>query len=289
MRHSLITPGRLLFALVAFLFYASFAKLDVAISIAAPPRDAVRFVINPVTQPLHALAAMARGDGETETAAVDQNKLIDDNHKLLQQVRQLEDQLRVSRDRIAELSEMRSNTTLNLKSIRLVDAGVTSWQGGATPILTINRGSGDGLGEGMVVGTGANLVGRVASVSASSATVSLISTPGTLLDVRIMPPTSAPSPREVVVQCQPTKGTETFWAEGAQSDPIQAGDFAHLRLPDNVLATQARWRNESAGMIVGHVVRVEDHPEDPKLRTRILIEPRRKLQSLTRVVVLVPE
>ena len=117
----------------------------------------------------------------------------------------------------------------------------------------------------------------------------LINEPGTLLDVRIMPGTTGPSPREVVVQCRPIPGTETFWAEAAQSDPIQAGDLAHLRLSDNELATQTRWPDEAAGMVVGQVVRVEDHPDDPKLRTRIIIEPRRKLQGLTRVIVLAPE
>ncbi len=289
MRRSLITPDRLLFALVAFLFYSSFARLDVAVSIAAPPRDVLRFVLNPATQPLHAVATMVRGDGRNETAGIDLESLAAEKLKLQQYVRQLEDQLRISSGRIAELANMRENPTLNLGAIRLVDAGVTSWQGGATPTLSINRGSGSGIAPGMVVGSGANLVGRISSVGPGSATVSLITTPGTLLDVRILPGTSGPSPREVVVQCQPVAGGESFWAQAGQNDPIQAGDFAHLRLSDNALESQARWRDESAGMIVGQVVRVEDHPDDPKLRTRILIEPRRKLSSLTRVVVLVAE
>jgi len=289
MRRSFITPGRLLFAVVAFLLYSSFASLDVALSIAAPPRDALRFVISPATQPLHALAGMTRPATATDDDLADRERLSAANEELLQYVRQLEDQLRVSRSRIDELAEMRGNATLRLRGVKLVDAGVTSWQGGAMPVLTINRGSGDGIGEGMIVGTGANLVGRVSSVSAGSATVSLISTPGTLLDVRVMPAAAGPSPREVVVQCQPMKGSDTFWAEAAQSDPIQAGDLAHLRLPDNVLASQARWRDEAAGMVVGKVLRIEDHPDDPKLRTRIIIEPRRSLRHLTRVIVLVPE
>jgi cell shape-determining protein MreC len=289
MPRTLLTPARVLFAIVAFLLFSSFARLDVAISIAAPPRNAVRFLLTPATKPLHALAASVRSPAVVDTDEATREKLAADNEKLNARVRQLEEQLRVAGVRIDELSAMRNSSALKLKNVKLIDASVTSWRGGATPIITINRGSSDGIAEGMVVGAGANLVGRVSSVSSGAATVSLISTPGTLLDVRILPAGAEPSPREIVVQCQPNKGSETFWAEAAQSDPIQAGDLAHLRLADNALATQARWRDESAGMIVGKVVRVEDHPDDPKLRTRVIIEPRLKLQSLTRVVVLVPE
>jgi rod shape-determining protein MreC len=276
-------------AVVLFLFYASMARLDVAVSISSPPRTFVRFAISPATQPLHALAKMARQPVQLDDETGQRLALTEEKRQLLQYVRQLEDQLRVTRNRIDELAEMRGNKTLSLAKVRLVDAGVTSWRGGALPVLTINRGANDGIKSGMVVGSGANLVGRVSEVSAGSATVLLISEPGTLLDVRVLPGTTGPAPREVVVQCQPLKGTDAFWAEAAQSDPIQAGDLAHLRLPDNVLATSGRWRDEAAGMIVGQVVRVEDHPDDPKLRTRVIIEPRRSLRNLTRVVVLVPE
>lgn len=289
MRSSFVTPTRLLLLVLAFLVFASFARLEVAISIASPPRDAVRFVLDPATLPLHALAASLRSDDALPVATTDPGELAEENRRLLQYARQLEDQLRIAQDRIGELAQMRSSSALKLESIRLVDAGVTSWQGGAMPMLSINRGSDDGIELGMVVASGANLIGRVAKVSAGSATVSLINAPGTLLDVRMLPPLAGPAPHEVVLQCQPVQGSETFWAEAAQSDPIQAGDLAHLRLADNALATQMRWRDEAAGMIVGQVVRVEDHPSDPKLRTRVLIEPRRKLQNLTRVVVLVPQ
>lgn len=285
----MVTPGRLLVAVVAFLLFTSFAKLEVAVSIAAPPRDLVRFIISPATQPLHAMAGAARRPAEADDELGERRELTEENRRLDQYARQLEDHLRVAQARIAELSEMRGSAALSIGGVALIDAGVTSWRGGPTPILTINRGSGSGIAPGMVVGTGANLVGRIASVGPGSATVALITTPRSLFDVRIMPPSTAPSPREVVVQCQPVPGTQTFWAEAAQSDPIQAGDLAHLRLPDHVLATQARWPDEAAGMIVGHVVRVEDHPDDPKLRTRIIIEPRRSLQHLTRVVVLAPK
>ncbi|GEM_PF-1998275 len=288
MRSSIITPTRLLLLVLAFLLFSSFARLEIAISISAPPRDLIRMGLDPATYPLHALATSLRGDVAPTIATASPDELAEENRRLLQYARQLEDQLRIASDRIGELSQMRSSTALKLDNIRLVDAGVTRWQGGAMPTLSINRGSDDGIALGMIVASGANLIGRIASVSAGSAGVSLINAPGTLLDVRILPPTTGPAPHEVVVQCQPMQGSETFWAEAAQSDPIQAGDLAHLRLADNVLASQMRWRDEAAGMIVGQVMRVEDHPADPKLRTRVLIEPRRKLQNLTRVVVLVP-
>lgn len=283
-----VTPNRLLLFLVALLLLSSLSRLNIATAIAAPPRQLLMFFLHPATRPIHAISTLGVSEPMT-TDLAERTQLAEENRQLLTDVAKMEDQLRRAQQRIADLANLRQNPTLQLKRLRLIDdAAVTSWRGGATPVLTINRGSAHGVAEGLVVSVGANLVGRVGNVTATGATVSLINTPGSLLDVRIVPPRPDPARRPVTTQCQPVRGGDAFWAEGAQGDSVAAGDLALLRLAETVLATQSRWPDEAAGLIVGQVVRVEDHPEDPKLRTRIIIEPLRPLKALTRVVVLAP-
>jgi cell shape-determining protein MreC len=283
-----ITPFRLLVLLIVLLLLSSFARLDLAAAIAAPPREALMFFLSPASRPIHAISTLGADKPQTAELA-ERSQLAEDNRRLMTDVARLEDELRRATQRISELAQLRNNPSLQLKRVELIDdVAVTSWRGGATPVLTINRGSAHGVAAGMVVGLGANLVGRGGHVTATAATVSLINTPGTLLDVRIVPPRADPSRKPIITQCRPVAGSETFHAEGAQGDPVRPGDLALLMLAETVVATQSRWPDEAAGLIVGQVVRVEDHPDDPKLRTRIVIEPLRPLKALTRVVVLSP-
>jgi len=286
-RRRYLTEPRIRIAVAGLLMLLCFVRLDTATKISAVPRHLVATVSNPLSQPLHSLSAWTRSTPAEAEDLAERRELARINDELNQYNRQLEEQLRVARQRIAELSRIREVGGLEAPS--LVPAGVTSWQGGAAPVLTINRGSMHGLAPGMVVGTAADLVGRISDVGPSSATVSLITAPRTLLDVRVLPPLVGPSGREVILQLQPFEGQELFWAEAAHTDPIQVGDLAHLRLADNVLASAARWPDEAAGMVVGKVVRIEDHPDDPRLRTRVIVQPRVSLRGLTRVVVLFVE
>ena len=302
MRRSMMTPRRLLTLLIAALLFSSLARLQIATAIAAPPRRILLLVLSPLLQPVHALANWVRGDEPPATPAGDLNQLQEQNQRLSQRVAQLEDELRGAQARIAELAAVRNEAAAQLKQVQLIDAGVIAWQGGAAPTITINRGSSHGLAAGQAVTSGSSLVGRVASVSATAATVSLINQPGQLLDVRLKASGGALGPpragktheaesggREVRLQLSAERGKEIFTAIAARGDPIQPGDLAHLRLAEGVAATDARWPDEAAGFIVGRVVRTEDDPEDPKLRMRVVVEPLRELRRLTRVMVLVKE
>ncbi len=314
MRRRHLTPRRLLTLLIAALLFTSLVKLETAAAIAGPPRRLLMWLLSPLQQPVHAFSNWARGEEGSPIPAGDVNQLQQLNQQLAQRVAQLEDEIRVARQRIAELAAVRSDWAQQLRKVQLIDAGVTAWQGGAAPTLTINRGSSHGLAPGQAVTSGASLVGRVSSVGAGTATVSLINQPGQLLDVRLKAPraeavggagatgasgapgtgsAAAISPgaggREVRLQLEAEKGKEILTAVAARGDPIQPGDLAHLRLAEGVAATDSRWPDEAAGFVVGQVVRTEDDPNDPKLRIRVIVQPLRELRRLTRVMVLVRE
>ncbi len=301
MRRSFLSPRRLLQLLIAALLFSSLARLDIATAIAGPPRRLLMLVLAPMQKPVHAFSNWARGEAPPILPLGDASQLQEQNQRLSQRVAQLEDELRGAQQRIAELAAVRLEAALQLRKVQLIDAGVTTWQGGSAPTITINRGSNHGLAPGQAVISGSNLVGRVASVSATTATVSLINQSGQLLDVRLKAPgdgaaakaggttIAASGGREIRLQLGAERGKELFTAVAARGDPIQAGDLAHLRLAEGVAATDSRWPDEAAGFIVGQVVRTEDDPDDPKLRMRVIVQPLRELRRLTRVMVLVKE
>lgn len=282
-----VTHRRALTAAIILLAFLSFVRLDTAAAVARFPRGLLTTVTGFLTQPLHQIASSVRGP-EEEDDLPQREELQQNNEHWLQYNRRLEDELRRARQVIAELTLLRESRVIDLKDVPLLPAGVTASRGGATPALTINAGDRDGLRIGLAVAAGADLVGRVTWTGPNTASVGLITAPGTLLDVRILPDAVGPPVRQTVLQIEPVAGEELFTGVAAASDPIELGDLAHLRLADNDLTTDNRWPDEAAGMVVGKVVAVEPDPSDPTLRRIVRIEPRVSLEHLTRVFVLVP-
>jgi len=110
-----------------------------------------------------------------------------ENERLRRRIDTLEGQQigdEVARRQIAELKRqlgIRSTTDLPTAAARVISGPLTSFD--AT--LEIDRGSGDGVKEGMAVATDAGLVGRVARVTGGRSQIVLITDPSFALGIRL--------------------------------------------------------------------------------------------------------
>lgn len=283
-----LTHPRLLALTIILLVLSSFTRLQTASVIAFVPRNLVRTVANPFSQPLHSLSSTARQPAAVDQSRLEREQLLREYNEALAIAERLRQQLERANKHIADLSGIRKLVP-ELRGTTLVLSNVTGWGGGPAPTLTINRGTRHGVQLGQAVAFEANLVGRITGAEPNSATVSLITTPGLLLDARVLPPVTGQSPRQSLIQLQPVRGEELFIAETGRDQPISKGDLAHLYPAEVLHEGETHWPDEAAGLILGQVVEVAEHPDDPKLRRHVYVRPNRSLKHLTRVMVLVPE
>ena len=295
MNRRVFTHRRILAGVVVLLVVMSQLPGPVVGWMSNKPRQFVASLLNPVTQPLWRMSSSVRRPPDldvdlpfsqlTPSLPPDQADLVrqfrQTQLQYMQYMRQLELELEDARRVIAQLSQIKQH--LNLEDSRIVVAAVTTASADpAGPTLTINRGTRNSmeLRTGLVVTAGYDLVGRLSNVGPASSTVRPI-TARTLLTVRMVPPVSGAPSRQVFpvqLQSNPTKGL--FYAQVDGDAPVQSGDLAHL--------DDRTWPSTSRGLIVGKVIQVEPHPDDPVLRRRIIVQPTQSLRHLTQVQVLVP-
>lgn len=164
--------------------------------------------------------------------------------------------------------------------VRPAVTGRSTDPAGAT--LTINAGYESRLVEGLVVVSGPNLLGHVVEVGPRSATVELITAPGTRINAKVTPAVwpaeGLPETRGRLCQldAQPDGQLEAIVEE---SYVVEVGDLA--RLEDN------DWPYAARGMVLGEVVAVEDAKE-LALRKKIVVRPIPTVRFLGRVTVVVP-
>ena len=293
MNRRVFTHRRVLTGVVVLLVVMSQLPGPAARWMSNKPRHIVASLLNPVTQPLWQLSSSVRRpvDLDVDLPILKLTPLLppDIAQQLrqtqlqdMQYMRQLEMELDEARRTIAQLRQIKQH--LKLEDARFADAAVTMASVDPTvSTLTINRGTRDhmGLRIGLVVAAGFDLVGRLSNVGPASSTARVITGPRTLLTVRIVAPVSGPPNRQVFpVQLQSDPATGLFYAQVDGDAPIQLEDIAHL--------DDRNWPSESRGLIVGKVIKVEPHPDDPVLRRRVIVQPIRSLRHLTRVLVLVP-
>lgn len=288
MRTHYLTHPRLLFFTIVLLTISTFTRRQTASAIAYLPRNLVRTVTNPFSQPLHSLSSSVRKRKATDIQKLENEHLVRERDAALALADRLRQQLDRAHQQVEALSGIRKLIP-DQRDKPLVPCNVTGWRGGATPTLTINRGTQHGVQRGQVVIHEANLVGRISSAEPNSATVSLITTQGLLLDIRVLPPVSGSEPRQALLQVQPIPGKELFIADSGRDLPIAKGDLAHLYVADATRSGDTYWPDEAAGLIVGQVVEIAEHPDDPKLRRQVYVRPKYSLQILNRVMVIVPE
>ncbi len=152
----------------------------------------------------------------------------------------------------------------------------------AGAVLTINAGRDAQLVEGLIVVSGPNLLGRVVEVGGRSASVELITAPGTRINAHIKPavwPADAlPEARQRLCQFD-AKPDGTLEAIVEEDFVAEVGDLARLEDSD--------WPYAARGMVLGEVVAVED-TEELALRKRVVVRPIPSVRFLGRVTVVVP-
>jgi rod shape-determining protein MreC len=115
------------------------------------------------------------------------SELEDENDRLREQIAEMEgdaaeaaDILREGRE-LEELEGISRYTDIPSVAARVVGGSLTNFE----HAIQLDRGSDDGIGEGMPVVTGAGLVGRVVAVTGGRSTVQLLTDPGFDIGVRL--------------------------------------------------------------------------------------------------------
>lgn len=152
------------------------------------PVDGLRNGADSVFSPVRGVAdSVAEQFSNAWGGVTGYDDLEQENERLRRRIDTLEGQQigdEVARRQIAELKRqlgIRSTTDLPTAAARVISGPLTSFD--AT--LEIDRGSGDGVKEGMAVATDAGLVGRVARVTGGRSQIVLITDPSFALGIRL--------------------------------------------------------------------------------------------------------
>ncbi len=261
--------------LVVVLLVCSMLPARWARVVSSQPRHLLAAAMAPMDHVLKPLADKLRRPPELAVELGNREEY----ERAQQQIVELQFKLRQATQLIAELSQVKEQ--LRLTGVQLRTATVTSWSGDRLhPTLLINRGTRHGVAVGMVVVRGYQLVGRVVDVGPVTATVRLITAPQTHLIASMIPPVVGSAPREVMAQLRVGKDGLTLEADTNAEDPVLVGDLAHL--------SDESWPVEAVGFVVGKVTRIDNHPDDPLLRRKVVVEPVRSLAHLGQVTLIVP-
>jgi cell shape-determining protein MreC len=247
--------------------------------------DKLRLALAPLSHPVHFAAAslrrhldpapddartlLARWENAQETAAA----LI----RLQEEVNRLRLENRMLRN-------IRGQLERRAESYRFPTAGVVGRAADpGSGLLTINRGTRDGLIDHLPAVDGANLVGRISRAERVTSSLQLITTPSTRLNV-ILTPKLAPLGQllggHAACQLDAVDGGR-FVATVPVDTPVEVGHYARL--------VDVDWPQSVQGMIVGKVTKVEPRSDDPLYWKKVEVEPRLTLRYLTTVTLIVPQ
>lgn len=279
MRRRLLTSKHWLFLAFVLMLAACLSPQSLAQKLWSSPRHLLLLSLSPLQHPLHQLSDQIRSPLSPKLDLGPAMQLENNYMELLSYNAKLQQELREANEFVVQLAQLRN---LRKAPEKLLPARVTlSTHGLEIRSLTIGAGSSDQLSEGMVIAAGYNLVGRVASVGTHTSTVRLISSPGTYLAVRIVPPVNDQSPRQIVAHLEVSEDGNVFYARGDINDPVKVGDLAFL--------ADDRWPTAAQGLIIGKITTIDPDEKTPLLRTRITVTPLRSLMHLGQVIVIVPE
>ena len=279
-RH-IVTPRRLLGAVVVLLLAASLSPARLITPIANVPRWVVQVPVGPPSALLRSLGAYLRpADYDPATPQSSPEQLGRQLALARQEIRNLEKRVADLQRENARLARAREQGGDELAGIRMVDARVSGVSGSELkPVLTIARGQQHGIREGQAVVFWDSLVGEVEMVGPLSAEVRLITAAETGLAVELVPPV-VDAARKIQAWAELSENRTAFIAETARQRTVKVGDLAHLR--------DDGWPAVAQGFVVGKVTDVRPKKERPLELQRVTIKPQAPLRQLDRVTILVP-
>ena len=231
-------------------------------------RGAVLAVTAPVARAGTALTSPIRGAGDFFAGiGVSKERLAaleEQNEELRARLAELEE-ARQENERLRGLVAFAEERKLATLGARVVGRPVSSWEG----VITIDRGSDDGVRPGMPVVAAQGLVGQVAGVSASAATVRLL--------------TDQQSGVASMVQSSRALGVVRGSVTGALS--LDFVDRAQLPQAGDVVITSGLGGVYPNGIVVGDIVSVDDRRGE--LYPRIVVTSRVPVDRIEEVLILV--
>lgn len=274
--------------------------------------DPVQNLSLTITAPMASgLRDAARPVDDLFRGITDRGDIVRENRELKAQVEELQNTFAEQQDaqqRVLELEE-----ALGVKQGRpedqLLAANVIAEDtSGLKRMIAIDRGSGDGLDEGMVVlSRGGSLVGTVALAFEDFAWVRLITDPDSTVNAQVAP--GPPQPQQppasdVVIPSTPTpvpgsaaptptpapQADSAEYVRGVAEGDLRHGLLLDLLPPDLTLAkdslvsTSGLGGNYPRALLIGTVESVEQRPQSPF--TRATIEPAAALSGLDTVLIL---
>lgn len=289
MKRSRITPRRLLLIITLALLVLCFLPVSVLGTLASRPRMALVALLNPVSGGLKTVGDHLRPGKQLHAAWEDRADLNKDYALALAVIQRQAAENRELRRRLKQFALLRQK--FGLEGMRFVDCRVTAYSGdGPVPTITLDRGSEQGVRNGLVVASGANLVGRVVRVGPLSCDVRVV-TGLTPIHVVILPPTLQTKAPGLGVWLKSSA------VDGAAMG-VRAEHHAKVAVGDLAFLADDGWPHEAQRLIVGQVTQVKPDAREPLLLKDVVVQPRRDvraivqpredLATLSHVTVLVP-
>ncbi len=275
----MITPIRLLFGVAILLLISSQLPTRVASQISELPRSIVDKAESTLTIHLHDLSVSLREPQEVREL----RHIEETSHGNYQDVLGEIERLRQDNDRLRKIiAEYKGGEVVGREGLRPVLAKVSSIQI-ASKVMIIDKGFKQGLTKGQAVVSETHLVGRVASVTAGTSTVDLITKIGTSMQVRFSSVNDDLEERREWVGLIEIDSQGGFFSVVSDDVDIRSGDAVRL------MSVESLWPEVAGGKIIGKVSSISEDEEFPTLRKRINIKPSINFNRLSRVVVLVTE
>jgi len=244
----------------------------------------------------------------------DRGDIVQENRELKEQLELLQQDLAQRQDaeqRVRELEEALGSKQARPEDQLLAANVIAEDASGLKRMIAIDRGSNDGLDEGMVVlSRGGSLVGTVARAYEDFAWIRLITDPDSAVNAQVSapPPQAQPTPDAgVLVPSTPTPAPGAAPAPSPTPAPSPAGDAANATrgvaegdlkqgllldlVPSDValaegslVSTSGLGGNYPRALLIGSVDSVERRPQSPFTIARI--RPSANLSALDTVLVL---
>lgn len=225
-------------------------------------------VTAPIAQAGTAITSPVRSVGDFfENVGVSKERMATleaQNEELRARLAELEE-ARQENERLRALVEFAEERKLSTLGARIIGRPLSSWEG----VITIDRGANDGVEPGMPVVAAQGLVGQVADVSASAATVRLI--------------TDQQSGVASMVQSSRALGV----ARGSVTGDITLDFLDRAELPQegDIVITSGLGGVYPSGIVVGDIVSVDDRRGE--LYPRIALTSRVPIDQIEEVLILV--